>query len=119
VGYLGYSEYTSKRHLELTRARAELTARVWFSATRFRNEPETYLTMRDSLLSENGITREQMQQYLNMYNKEPEKYEQFAQLVNYYIDSLCDLRESYQNNRKKPDSLKNLSISENPKQSAP
>jgi len=113
-GYISYRDHIQKNYDELTQNRAEVTARVWFTATRFRNEPETYISFRDSLLAEARITREQMQQYLDMYNKEPEKYEKFAQWVNYYIDSLCDLRESYRSGRNKLDTLPDNSTSKTP-----
>ncbi len=108
-GYYYYDRYTTRRQAAMTQHRAELTARVWFNATRFRNEPQMFATIRDSFIADAGLTREQMQAYLDKYSHEPERYKDFARWVNYYIDSLCDVREGYMKGRDKPDTTSSLS----------
>lgn len=109
AAWFGIDHYRNKQADEydrLSREQALITARVWYLSARFREEPQTFLILRDSLLVESGVTTEQMHKYLELYNDRPEKYEQFTRLVSYYVDSLCELGHKYQGNRdEQPDSL--------------
>lgn len=99
-----YVDYYYARQAEeydqLSRKQALATARVWNLSARFREEPQTFLTLRDSVLIESGLTLDQMHQYLQLYSDRPEKYETFARLVSYYVDSLVELRDHYEGTTK-------------------
>jgi len=97
--WFGYSYYTNQQEEQfskLTRKQALVTARVWYLSVRFRKKPEIFLSLRDSILNHSGVSKDEIQQYLQLYSDEPEKYEQFARQVSYFIDSLYDLRLEYQ-----------------------
>jgi len=46
---------------------ALVTAQTWVATARFREQPERFLAYRDSLLSEAGVTREEISEYLERY----------------------------------------------------
>ncbi|RKX28059.1 MAG: hypothetical protein DRP47_05340 [Candidatus Zixiibacteriota bacterium] len=105
-GYNYYTHWQEEKFSKLTRENALVTARVWYISVRFQDKPEIFLSMRDSILSKSGLSIDEIQQYLQLYSDEPEKYEQFARQVSYFVDSLCDLRLEYERSPSKPqDSL--------------
>lgn len=87
-GYLLYDSIKSERQYQQTQRHALVTAQVWVATARFRSEPESFLTYRDSVLKANGLSKQLMEDYLARYKDHTEKYEPFTTLVNQYVDSL-------------------------------
>jgi hypothetical protein len=71
-----------------------VTARLWVAAAEYRDEPEKYLAYRDSLLTEYDLTLDQMNTFLDSYEKTPEEYRWYAKWVDSYVDSLLAVRGS-------------------------
>lgn len=88
LGYLSYKSIITIRQVRQARKHALVTAQVWVASARFRNEPQRYITYRDSLLTAHGLSKELIQAYLDRYKNQPEKYEDFAKLVEQFVDSL-------------------------------
>lgn len=86
-----YDRHHSKTKAQQSAMYALATAKVWLATALFRDDPERFLTYRDSLLAENGLSNEKMIEYLNMYEKQPERHDVFVRLVGVYIDSLYNL----------------------------
>jgi hypothetical protein len=90
LGYLVYDHITTTRRDQEVRRYALATAQVWLASARLRNDSDAYFKFRDSLLDTYSLSPEQIQTYLNRYQKRPEKYELFAELVKQYVDSLYE-----------------------------
>jgi hypothetical protein len=88
LGYLSYKNIITNRRLRQAQNHALVTAQVWVASARLRNEPQRFITYRDSLLTAYGLSKELIQAYLDRYKNQPERYEDFANLVKWYVDSL-------------------------------
>jgi hypothetical protein len=88
LGYLSYKSIITNRRIRQAQKHALVTAQVWVASARLRNEPQRFITYRDSLLTAYGLSKELIQAYLDRYKNQPEKYEDFANLVKWYVDSL-------------------------------
>ena len=88
LGYLGYKSIFANRQLRQAQEHALVTAQVWVASARLRNEPQRFITYRDSILTAHGLSKELIQEYLDRYKNQPEKYEDFAKLVKRFVDSL-------------------------------
>ena len=87
-GYVWYIDFKSGYQSRQTQKHALITAQVWLASAQLRNKPEEFLAYRDSVLNSSAVSEQQMRDYLNRYQNEPEEYEDFARLVRQYIDSL-------------------------------
>jgi len=91
AGYLGYSYYASARD-ESEQARLDrhafVTAQVWVASAWYRNDSETFLTYRDSLLDDAKLSAEQMSAFLALLEDHPRQSSGFVTRVKYYVDSL-------------------------------
>ena len=94
--YLGYSFYSSAK---VKKERAELdhhafvTAQVWVASAWYRNDSETFLAYRDSLLSEAGLSSEQMTAFLAVFEDRPERSSYFVSMAKKYVDSLSRISQ--------------------------
>jgi len=79
----------TQRHVRQAREQALVTAKVWVATATFRKKPARFARYRDSLIAAHGLSREQMSEYLHLYEDHPEDYDLFARLVKQYVDSLC------------------------------
>jgi hypothetical protein len=91
AGFVIYDRIKNDRQDQQTRQYALVTAQVWVATARLRNEPETYLAYRDSVLRANGLSRQLMEEYLALDEDHPEEYYLFTSLVNEYVDSITTL----------------------------
>lgn len=94
-GFAWYSWYQNEaENLEqLTKKTALLTARVWIASARYRSDSTGYIAYRDSLLDEEATTVEEIDQFLKLYEDEPENYIRFSNLVSKYVDSLSKIED--------------------------
>lgn len=93
-GYYIWNELTIYRGKELAHKYAKITAETWIAYAKYNNEPEEYRLYRDSLLTAQDISRAEIDDYIALYQKKPEKYMYFATLVNSYVDSLVAVEDS-------------------------
>ena len=93
-GHYIWNELTIYRGKELAHKYAKITAETWIAYAKFNNEPEKYRRYRDSLLNADKISKDEIDDYLAMYKKAPEKYIHFATLVGIYVDSLAAVEDS-------------------------
>ena len=93
-GHYIWNELDLYRGKKLAHKYAKITAETWIAYAKFNNEPEKYRRYRDSLLVAQDISREEIDDYIAMYQKKPEKYMYFATLVNSYVDSLAAIEDS-------------------------
>jgi hypothetical protein len=88
VGYVFYSQWDAEKKAQQDELYARAAARVWVASAWFRSDPEGFIAYRDSLLSEDSLSARTMMDYFTLYQKHPEEYLQFTQLVSRYVDSL-------------------------------
>ena len=72
---------------------ALVTAKVWVASAWFRNEPDKFISFRDSILKESAVSSEEMKQYFEIYRSKSEKYEHFTEKVKEFVDSLSLINE--------------------------
>jgi hypothetical protein len=93
-GHYLWNELTIYRGKTLAQKYAKVTAETWIAYAKFNNEPEKYRSYRDSLLEAQDISKEEIDDYIALYQKKPERYMYFATLVNAYVDSLVRIEDS-------------------------
>lgn len=93
LGYRFWDQQRETRATERTENMARTTAEVWVAAAEFHDEPEAFLSWRDSVLALKGLSKEEMQKYLDRYEKKSEEYLRFTRLVSYYVDSIVAVSE--------------------------
>ncbi|HWR81858.1 MAG TPA: hypothetical protein VN285_00995 [Candidatus Deferrimicrobium sp.] len=90
TGYLVYDSIATTRERRLARQIALVTAQTWLGRAQLRDDHRDFQSYRDSLLSESGLSREEIGRYAN--RQRPEAYEEFVKLIKYYVDSLYELQ---------------------------
>ena len=93
-GHFVWNKFTLYREQKLAQKYAKITARSWIAAAKYNYEPEKYRQYRDSLLTAEDISKDEINEYLAEYQKAPEKYIHYATLVSYYVDSLAAVEDS-------------------------
>ena len=91
AAWFGYDYFQNQRYdAEVSRADhiAQVTSRLWLANARLRSDSTAFLAYRDSLLSAQGLTLEGIQAFMAKVKAQPQKYDTFAVLVTYYVDSL-------------------------------
>ncbi|MCD6250392.1 MAG: hypothetical protein J7J98_08695 [candidate division Zixibacteria bacterium] len=73
---------------------AQVTAQVWVATALYRDDPERYLTYRDSLLEVNDMPREKIFAFLENRGSQPEELLQFTLRVQQLVDSLSHIQDS-------------------------
>ena len=81
--------------IEVSKGHALVTAQVWYASARFKDEPDKFELYRDTVLAGANLSKEQMHQFLELYQNKPINYEVFAHWVSYYLDSLYELGQDY------------------------
>ncbi|MEA3297573.1 MAG: hypothetical protein U9R56_06890 [candidate division Zixibacteria bacterium] len=99
-----YDNYHSEKQAKQAEKYALVTANVWLATAAFHDDPERFIIYRDSLLAENELSKDKMMEYLDIYEKKPERYESFVKLVSKYFDSLYNIKQS--DLRQLPDTVK-------------
>jgi hypothetical protein len=87
-GYHLWSRAQIARRAEEAKKYALVTALVWVESARLRNDPTRFVVWRDSLLAANGLSKETMTEYVNIYKDRSEDYIVFAQMVHHCVDSI-------------------------------
>ncbi|MDD3731204.1 MAG: hypothetical protein PHU88_02380 [candidate division Zixibacteria bacterium] len=90
LGYLYYDKTTHTKKLLEDEQKALLTARIWVAGAFYRDEPDRFVSFRDSLLKANYLTPEDMTVYLQAYGDKTEQFNNFTWLVQQYVDSLSN-----------------------------
>ena len=93
VGYVFYSEWDAETKAQQDEMYARAAARVWVASAWFRSDPEGFIAYRDSMLSADSLSARTIMDYFTLYQKHPEEYLQFTQLVSKFVDSLESLGE--------------------------
>ncbi len=89
--------YDSVSTREMDRATDEyalVTAQVWVASARYRQQSEQFVTWRDSLLASRSLSLEKLQEYLDIYETQPEESFAFVHRVRVYVDSLFLIEDS-------------------------
>ncbi len=92
LSYQWWHDRQENAALEERKRLAMVTARVWVGAADYRQDPDRYLSWRDSLLGAEGLSKDSLQVFLRRYQDKPAGYEDYARLVSYYVDSLIQER---------------------------
>ncbi|MBD3331559.1 hypothetical protein GF356_01810 [candidate division GN15 bacterium] len=87
-----YDEQQQQQEQELAKKYALATAKVMITRTQFRGKPGSFRSSRETVLSEQGVTPEDVIAYLERYEDKPEKYLEYSRLVKHYVDSLLTRR---------------------------
>ncbi|MFC1475193.1 hypothetical protein ACFLQG_00960 [Candidatus Zixiibacteriota bacterium] len=94
LGYGFYDDYQEGKTSRTELKYAEVTALVWVASAKFRNEPDNYISYRDSLLSTYQLDVEKCHQFIDAYQENPEKLGNFAFMVKTFIDSIIAIEDS-------------------------
>ena len=73
---------------------AQATAAAWVNSAKFRADPEKYLTNRDSLLKERGLSADKIGNFFDKYEDSPEQYLEFGERGKQIVDSLVIIEDS-------------------------
>jgi len=73
---------------------AQATAATWVNSAKFRADPEKFLTNRDSLLKERGLSTGEIGSFFDKYEDSPEKYLEFGERLKQIVDSLVFIEDS-------------------------
>ena len=71
-----------------------MTALVWVASGKFRNDPDKYISYRDSVLSSYQLDVEKAHQFIDSYQDNPEKLGNFAFMVKMFVDSIIEIEDS-------------------------
>jgi hypothetical protein len=97
LAWFGWKTYSSSREEKtaaLNLRNASITAQVWVTSAKLRSDPQSFLAYRDSLLSANNITTEEMFRYLDLFEHDLDRQLAFSQLVSKKIDSMVRVADS-------------------------
>ena len=92
IGVFFYNRWRTTQASEIRERCAQATAHIWLATATFRDDPEQFLTFRDSILRDHGLTTEEVQAYTSQDAAEPERYAAFVSRVNDLVDSLIAVR---------------------------
>lgn len=67
---------------------AHIVAQLWVGTAKYRQVPEQYNQFRDSLLTANDITEDEIRTFQRRYADQPEEYMYFAEKLKLVVDSL-------------------------------
>ncbi|MGH8015428.1 MAG: hypothetical protein ACREBV_04500 [Candidatus Zixiibacteriota bacterium] len=93
-GHFVWNKLSAYRQQKEANKYALITAQTWIAGAKFNVAPQKFRAFRDSLLNAKKMTKEEIDDYLSEYEKEPEKYIFFATLLNYYVDSLAAVEDT-------------------------
>jgi hypothetical protein len=97
IGVLGYHFWTSYRQksyvIEENRM-ALITAQVWVKTARFAGQPERFVAWRDSMMTAEDVSREELAGFLDRWTDHQEEYLSFVQRVQKCVDSLALIEDS-------------------------
>ncbi len=92
--YLIYGKYKAAKNAELSQKYALITAQSWLATAKFKDDPEKYIAFRESLLTGQKTTIDEIESFLSEYKEEAEKYVGYAGFVKFYVDSLVAIEDS-------------------------
>ena len=94
VLYRNYSQQQAAKQTEIQHRYALATAQVWVASAKYRNDPDRYLQVRDSLLESCSLSVAVMDSFVEVNRDRPEEFYSFSTLVTEYLDSLLDIEDS-------------------------
>jgi hypothetical protein len=94
VGYHLWTSYRDKTVAAEESRMAAITAQVWVKTARFAGQPERFVTWRDSMMAAEGVSRDELQDFLGRWTDHQEEYLSFAQRVQKCVDSLARIEDS-------------------------
>lgn len=89
-----WNRYANFRELKHAQKYAYITAHTWVAAAKFNKDTLQYRIFRDSLLEAENSSVDEVNEYMNKYQKDPERYIHFANFLDIYVDSLVKLEDS-------------------------
>ncbi|MCM2271167.1 MAG: hypothetical protein NDJ18_01245 [candidate division Zixibacteria bacterium] len=95
-GWRTYSASRAEQAAALDLRNADITARVWVASANLRSDAPAFLAYRDSLLSANNITTDELFRYLDLFERDMERQFAFSQLVSKKVDSMVRVADSLQ-----------------------
>jgi hypothetical protein len=93
-GYHLWDKWSTQRTAREQDRVALVTAQAWIATAKYRNNPERYLEYRDSLLAASGVSRDQVEGFLERRGDPPEEILPFARQVHHFVDSLYRIEDS-------------------------
>ena len=113
-GYTLWDDWRIQSRADEMKRTALLTARVWVGTASFAGEPDRFILWRDSLLAAEGVTLEDMHEFLDRYRHPQDQYLEFARLVKLEVDSLAKEAETRRREQfTRPDSTQSLDSAAN------
>ncbi len=94
VIYRHFSQKQAAAQAEIQSRYALVTAQVWVASAKYRNDPDRYLQVRDSLLASCSLSTVAMDSFIEANKDQSEKFYPFSTLVAEYLDSLLDIEDS-------------------------
>ena len=89
-----YTTEQTRKFEEQQQKYALVTAQVWVASATYRDNPDSFLSYRDSLLHSNDLTTDSLDRFLEDYSSEPETLKPFARMVKAAVDSLVAIEDS-------------------------
>ena len=71
-----------------------MTAQVWVATAVYRDEPERFLEYRDSLISASGLSRDDVFDFLDRYQSDPEMLLPLSRDIRKKVDSIYRAADS-------------------------
>ena len=92
--YFIYGNYKTAKIKEFSQKYALITAQSWIATAKFKDEPQKYIAFRESILTAQNTTIDEIEHFLLAYKEEAEKYVGYAGFVKFYVDSLVAIEDS-------------------------
>jgi hypothetical protein len=93
-GYVLVSNHLEDKEYRADREIAFVTAQLWIGSAKYRDDPERYLSYRDSLVISHGLSIEAVEHFVDRHTDQPEKYRRFSAMVAVLADSLYKMEDS-------------------------
>ena len=88
LAYWGWHRAHNRQLAAATDKYAYVTAHLWVATATYRQDQQGYFKYRDSLLSANSVSVDQVEEFLRRWREEPERYDDYAHRVSQLVDSL-------------------------------
>jgi len=102
LGWFSYKktdDYFARQRAAKQHRFALVTAQAWMATANYRADSTRYLAYRDSLLAVSGLDANQIRELPVEFEKEPERYQEFATEVARLVDSLYRIADSTRKKR--------------------
>ncbi len=94
LGYGFYKDYQEGKTAQKELKYAEVTALVWVASGKFHDDPDRYISYRDSVFRAYQLDVEKAHRFIDSYQDHPENLGNFAFMVKTFVDSIFEIEDS-------------------------